>query len=356
MNRVGDAKIRHCPRNCKQRVVPDPCVTDAAFASGRRGSNSDLRVRRPAATPKNVHGRGVPAVACMRCPVDRRRTFLQRPLSPRSTCNTRITGPSDVFKPANAETTFRSHHSTASGIARRHAKRARHAGHPSQWQGVPVRLGKIAVAMTKAFLAVEGNTAGASRRVHESVEQLTADVVTALSRRAGEGRTFHIEDVQDQVELALMRSENHKVARAYVLYREDRARKRAEETAAQTTAEAHPTLHVALADGSRIRLDNKRLELIVNEACAGLDGVSPPPCWPRPTAISTTASARTNWRWPRSWPHERWWSRNRTTPMSAPGCYWTSFVARSCPTYTGLQRVPRKPTWRSDTPNIFRNM
>ncbi len=140
----------------------------------------------------------------------------------------------------------------------------------------PFDSGKIAVAMTKAFLAVEGNTAGASRRVHERVEQLTADVVTALTRRAGEGRTFHIEDVQDQVELALMRSENHKVARAYVLYREDRARKRAEETAAQPTT-AHPPLHVALADGSRIRLDNKRLELIVTEACAGLDGVSPAP-------------------------------------------------------------------------------
>src|SRR5580704_2618722 len=141
----------------------------------------------------------------------------------------------------------------------------------------PFDSGKIAVAMTKAFLAVEGNTAGASRRVHEIVEQLTSEVVTALSRRAGEGRTFHIEDVQDQVELALMRSENHKVARAYVLYREDRARKRAEETAAQTTAEAHPTLHVALADGSRVRLDNKRLELIINEACVDLDGVSPAP-------------------------------------------------------------------------------
>jgi len=141
----------------------------------------------------------------------------------------------------------------------------------------PFDSGKIAVAMTKAFLAVEGNTAGASRRVHEIVEQLTSEVVTALTRRASEGRTFHIEDVQDQVELALMRSENHKVARAYVLYREDRARKRAEETAAQTTAEAHPTLHVALADGSRVRLDNKRLELIINEACVDLDGVSPAP-------------------------------------------------------------------------------
>ena len=82
---------------------------------------------------------------------------------------------------------------------------------------------KISVAMTKAFLAVEGHTAAASRRVHEVVEQLTAEVVGALSRRMSEGRTFHIEDVQDQVELALMRSEHHKVARAYVLYREERS-------------------------------------------------------------------------------------------------------------------------------------
>src|SRR5262249_15818581 len=116
-----------------------------------------------------------------------------------------------------------------------------------------------------------------SRRVHEIVEQLTADVVAALMRRAGEGRTFHIEDVQDQVELALMRSENHKVARAYVLYREDRSRKRAEETAAQTIDAAESALHVRLGDGRRVRLDTKRLELIIGEACEGLDGVSAAP-------------------------------------------------------------------------------
>ena len=93
---------------------------------------------------------------------------------------------------------------------------------------------KISVAMTKAFLAVEGHTAAASRRVHEVVEQLTAEVVGALSRRISEGRTFHIEDVQDQVELALMRSEHHKVARAYVLYRDERTRQRAEQEAAKS--------------------------------------------------------------------------------------------------------------------------
>ena len=138
--------------------------------------------------------------------------------------------------------------------------------------------GKISVAMTKAFLAVEGHTAAASRRVHEVVEQLTAEVVGALSRRMSEGRTFHIEDVQDQVELALMRSEHHKVARAYVLYRDERTRQRAEQEAAKSAKPAAgPLLHVTLANGSKVPLDTARLALIVNEACAGLDGVDAAP-------------------------------------------------------------------------------
>ena len=142
----------------------------------------------------------------------------------------------------------------------------------------PFDAGKISVAMTKAFLAVEGNTAAASRRVHEAVEQLTGEVFAALTRRIGEGRTFHIEDVQDQVELALMRSEHHKVARAYVLYREERARRRAEEAAAKPAAvPSVPALNVTLSNGARVPLDAARLALIVNEACAGLDGVDSAP-------------------------------------------------------------------------------
>src|SRR5262245_36023098 len=137
--------------------------------------------------------------------------------------------------------------------------------------------GKISVAMTKAFLAVEGHTAAASRRVHEIVEQLTADVVTALSRRASEGRTFHIEDVQDQVELALMRSEHHKVARAYVLYREERTRQREEEAAKSAVRASEPVIHVTLPSGGKVRLDSARLALIIGEACAGLDGVDAAP-------------------------------------------------------------------------------
>jgi ribonucleoside-diphosphate reductase alpha chain len=65
------------------------------------------------------------------------------------------------------------------------------------------------VAMTKAFLAVEGDSAAASSRIHERVAELTEQVVGALTRRLSGGGTVHIEDIQDQVELALMRAGEH---------------------------------------------------------------------------------------------------------------------------------------------------
>src|ERR671930_1541042 len=99
---------------------------------------------------------------------------------------------------------------------------------------------KISVAMTKAFLAVNGAQGAASARIRELVGSLTDTVVAALLRRQPQGGTFHIEDIQDQVELALMRSGEHDVARAYVLYREERAKVRAQEKAAKK----EPGLHV----------------------------------------------------------------------------------------------------------------
>ncbi|MGR7993926.1 ribonucleoside-diphosphate reductase subunit alpha [Xanthobacter sp. ZOL 2024] len=140
----------------------------------------------------------------------------------------------------------------------------------------PFDPAKIAVALTKAFLAVEGGSAAASRRVHDIVVDLTAQVVANLTRRVEAGRTFHIEDVQDQVELALMRGEHHKVARAYVLYREERARERAAARApvAQTQA---PRLHMRAADGALVPFDDARLDALVREACAGLDGTTAEP-------------------------------------------------------------------------------
>lgn len=128
---------------------------------------------------------------------------------------------------------------------------------------------KISVAMTKAFIAVEGGQGAASARVREVVARLTQDVVGALTRRQPEGGTFHIEDIQDQVELALMRSGEHDVARSYVLYREERARERAKQQEKLTAEKQTPILHV-LENGHRIPLDIARLTALVEAACAGL--------------------------------------------------------------------------------------
>ncbi len=134
---------------------------------------------------------------------------------------------------------------------------------------------KIAVAMTKAFLAVEGGNAAASARVHDTIAELTRQVVEALQRRFPEGGGMvHIEDVQDQVELALMRNGEHKVARAYVLYREEQARKRAEEAAAKGEEPEEHLVNITLADGSTRPLDIARLRRLVSEACEGLEAVS----------------------------------------------------------------------------------
>src|ERR1700726_4362339 len=94
---------------------------------------------------------------------------------------------------------------------------------------VPFEPSKIAIAVTKAFLAVNGGQGAASARVRELTAQLTDVVVTALMKRKPEGGAIHIEEIQDQVELALMRGGEHEVARAYVLYREKRTQERAHE-------------------------------------------------------------------------------------------------------------------------------
>ncbi len=130
---------------------------------------------------------------------------------------------------------------------------------------------KIEVAMTKAFLAVEGGNAAASARVHDVVRQLSEQVVIALTRRQPNGGTLHIEDIQDQVELAMMRAGEHKVARAYVLYRAERARQR--EQARKENAEQEHLVKVTLEDGSQRPLDVARLRALVDEACAGLESV-----------------------------------------------------------------------------------
>jgi ribonucleoside-diphosphate reductase alpha chain len=135
---------------------------------------------------------------------------------------------------------------------------------------------KISIALTKAFINVEGGTAAASTRIHKAVESLTQLVLNAFTRRMPDGGTLHIEDIQDQVELALMRNGEQKVARAYVLYREERSRERAADTTTDSNAleKIVPlSLSVTRADGVKKPLNMARLNSIVEEACEGFGEV-----------------------------------------------------------------------------------
>ncbi len=159
---------------------------------------------------------------------------------------------------------------------------------PSSANGAPININvirrngkvttfdanKIAIAVTKAFLAVEGGNAAASSRIRENVADITSHVVNALTRRQPNGGTIHIEDIQDQVELAMMRNGHHKIARSYVLYREEHARQRAIENQGQVSPQSDTqSISVTLDDGSQTSLDTARLATIIEEACYGLNNV-----------------------------------------------------------------------------------
>ena len=138
---------------------------------------------------------------------------------------------------------------------------------------VPYTDDKITVAITKAFLAVEGGNAAASSRIHDTVARLTEQVTATFKRRMPSGGTIHIEEIQDQAELALMRAGEQKVARDYVIYRDARSKERATRAPADDAVVAHPSIRITRADGTFAPLDMGRLNTIVTEACEGLEEV-----------------------------------------------------------------------------------
>lgn len=126
---------------------------------------------------------------------------------------------------------------------------------------------KITVAMTKAFSAIEGERAAVSERVRERVSVLTQQVVHAVVRRLPMGGTIHIEDIQDQVELALMRAGHYEVCRAYILYRERRHRERPPVMAQK------PAIHVVQPDGTRVPLHTDDILRSLQELCGDFSDV-----------------------------------------------------------------------------------
>ncbi|PWT95622.1 MAG: ribonucleoside-diphosphate reductase subunit alpha [Candidatus Melainabacteria bacterium] len=131
---------------------------------------------------------------------------------------------------------------------------------------------KIALAMKKAFIATEGGAGAESSKIHDLVDKLTNQVVETLKRRLPGGGLLHIEHIQDQVELALMRAGEHEVARRYILYREQRAKERA--AAKEASGQTMPQFNILLGDGTMTPIQSSRLFAVVHEAVADLKTVS----------------------------------------------------------------------------------
>ncbi len=134
---------------------------------------------------------------------------------------------------------------------------------------------RIKVAMKKAFLAVEGDHASQSQRIHDTVTKLTQKITDRLQKRWPSGGTMHIETIQDLVEIALMRAGEHQVARSYVIYRETRQQERLKEASTHNKdPNTSPALTIVLSEGQHIPLNMQWLSTLVTEACEGLESVS----------------------------------------------------------------------------------
>jgi len=132
---------------------------------------------------------------------------------------------------------------------------------------------KIKVAITKAFLAVESGNAAASERIHNKVNELTENIVEVFKRRMPSGGTLHIEEIQDQVELQLMRSEELDVAKSYILYRAERTQVRKKEVP-EINLPSTPNINITKSDGTKVPLNVEKLAMLINDACLNLDAVS----------------------------------------------------------------------------------
>jgi len=132
---------------------------------------------------------------------------------------------------------------------------------------------KIKVAITKAFLATESGNAAASERIHKKVNAISSGVIEVFERRMPSGGTLHIEEIQDQVELQLMRSEELEVARSYILYRAGRTQER-KKVAPEIDIPNKPNINITKTDGTLVPLDVDKVAALINDACDGLEEVS----------------------------------------------------------------------------------
>ncbi|WP_279613422.1 ribonucleoside-diphosphate reductase subunit alpha [Burkholderia gladioli] len=129
---------------------------------------------------------------------------------------------------------------------------------------------KIHNALLLNALDARGHRGGSisqlSQRDRDLLAKMTDSVVERLAKM--EAVSIPIEDIQDQVELALMRAGDLELARSYMLYRAAHAEDRK-----QTIAEpsAKPVIRVLMADGQLTALDTRGMAEELLEYSVGLD-------------------------------------------------------------------------------------
>ena len=133
---------------------------------------------------------------------------------------------------------------------------------------------------TRVFLAIESAfkaDANLSRdeplddTTHGLVLRIASRAVKEIIRRAVRGEVLEIELLQDCVETEVMASGHHRVARRYVLYREERRKERALRGDRTVDGQLQAQLSVTRSDGSREPLDPQRIRREVIRACRGFE-------------------------------------------------------------------------------------
>lgn len=127
---------------------------------------------------------------------------------------------------------------------------------------------KISIAIKKAYLAVDGDAASTSSNMHEKVERFSSDIFELFQKRLNATGVIHIEEIQDQVELALMRAGEQRIARAYVLYREERLKER------KASVNKNPTIQILTKSGELKPLDLGKIRETITIAAKDLEGIN----------------------------------------------------------------------------------
>ena len=94
-----------------------------------------------------------------------------------------------------------------------------------------------------------------------------------MDRRFKQGNYVHIEEIQDQVELALMRSGFHDVARSYVLYREERNKARNDQKVEKNNENKTENSIKVDLNGDLIELNESKLSSLLADCAENLENI-----------------------------------------------------------------------------------